>query len=187
MLLLFYLSINLILPFSSNINFSIYRSICCFYLFTKALLNIKNNSKKQKEKLNKLFIEYLFTDLILMVCLKNTRIDLWIHHIICLIIYKMNITINDHMLNVLLIAEIISIVSGFYQLCQKYDLPFKNNCLIFRLGCIIVVRFPIWIYSIKNFNKLKLKKKNFIFSSFALVLMILLDIYWSFKIIQKIT
>ena len=58
-----------------------------------------------------------------MVWMKNTRIDLYIHHIWSLIIYSISYFNDDvgFMNNIVLIAEAISIVSGIDSLHMELN------------------------------------------------------------------
>jgi len=173
--------------------FQLYRSIICTFIALYSTIQIYTKwdkfwnfpieyVDKHTEWINILTLSYFISDIFTMICQKNKRIDLWIHHIFCLIslslhsIYYSNPCI---LLNGVIMAEFLSTVSGLDAI-SKY---FKYNYILwwtklYRCFIIIFIRFPIWI-SLINFvftcNMYYIAQVNCILGS---IIMCSLDIYW---------
>jgi hypothetical protein len=195
-------NIDYIKKYKNETQFSVYRSLMCSHFTFMALENVINNfssgikdvfhyKNKSISKLNKLFVAYLIFDLFMMVYLKISRIDLFIHHGMCLIIFFLANKYNylGYFSNVLLINEAISIVSGFDKIfLEEKQLDKSVLCKKYRLFVIKYIRLPIWIISIfiiiKNNKEIPL---NFFWLGLGCsFIMILLDNYWKNKCLKAI-
>ncbi len=185
--------------YKQSTKFAVYRSLMCLFFtlggietFIYNINSYFNNIGTITEDSNEIgtwFQIYLLIDIIICIKQKNKRIDLYINHIICFLGFLS--CENALCMSTLLIAEIISIVSGLDQMAienndNELSLMFKK----FRIFMIKYIRFPIWALSIfmAIYHKKKIKKRYF-FTAIALLPMILLDEYWyrkTNKIINKI-
>lgn len=176
--------------------FSVYRSLMCLFFMLYSLENMINNFKdlfvsplQQRDSysdISEWFIVYLIMDVIKMIINKNTRIDLYIHHIWCLIsiiLAKMCGQCGP-IHNLVLINEAISIVSGI-DLMAMEDNRMKESYYykLYRRNIIRYLRLPIWIvgllFVIRHTHKINsLVWWNSVLSSF---IMIGLDHYWEKK------
>lgn len=181
-----------------NVKFSIFRSICCLTMVIYALLNITKYGKTPLlnpffstsfdiKDLNHFFVAYLLHDLINMAITKTDRAELWFHHIFALITFTLSPIVlknSPMILNILLLAESLSIVSGVDSM-YIYTNKMKHSmyCKKFRKFVIRYVRTPIWIYSIISTltNYDKLPNLLIVNSVIAMIVMPLLDHYWANK------
>ena len=176
--------------------FSVYRSLMCLFFMLYSLENIINNFKdlfvnplQQRDSycdISEWFIVYLIMDVIKMIIDKNTRIDLYIHHIWCLIsvILAKICGQSGPIHNLVLINEAISIVSGI-DLMAMEDNRMKESYYykLYRRNIIRYLRLPIWIvgllFVIRHTHKFNsLVWWNSVLTSF---IMIGLDHYWEKK------
>ena len=91
--------------YSEDTKFNMYRSLLCLYFVIYSLDNIINNFDSilnpigiQSEKINDLFEwfnAYLIIDVGKMIYLKNNRLDLYIHHIISIILVSLSFYYNQ--------------------------------------------------------------------------------------------
>ena len=183
--------------YNNDIKFNYYRSLMCL-TFTIVGLNILTNHftegfrhpfsylHKHMVEAYHLFFGYLIVDIIKMIALKNTRIDLYIHHILCI-----GSLIISHCVNkfgyihcIILICEIISIISGIDSMAMN-----DNNKIIsykskkFRKYIIKYVRIPIWIIALLFTIKYTNKISNYLWYNGIILSigMIYLDKYWENK------
>ena len=187
-------NIEYIKKYKKETQFSVYRSLMCSHFTFMALENVINYlpnglnnvfsfKNKAINKLNRLFLCYLVFDLFMMLYLKISRVDLFLHHGMCLFIYFLAYKNNclGYFTNLLLINEAISIISGFDKIfLEEGKLDKSVFCKKYRLFIIKYIRFPIWIISlfllIKNKNNLA---TEFFYSSFVVgIIMLFLDFYW---------
>jgi hypothetical protein len=180
-----------------DIIFSIYRSICCLFLFIYAFQSFLKDGKKglikpfeytnfDTKDLMEWFAIYLMIDLLIMTGIKCKRIDLWFHHfisiIVVFIIYKHSNNNIPFLINIILLAEAMSIMSGIdSQYTENNDMIKSMFCKKIRKNIINFWRTPIWLLisflSIKNINK----KDNKIFKIIGIIgpiTMFSLDRYW---------
>jgi hypothetical protein len=118
-----------------------FKTFSLFFFVFMSIINIINNDITNAILLCYLFMLYIIIDIIwINIDKKYYRIDLMIHHIVCLIIF---ITLSDIIPidgNYCLIGECISMIN---------HMNFKKKTLMkYRLLCIFLVRIPIWIYMI---------------------------------------
>ena len=203
-LILLYYSIK-ILPFyknySQSVRFNIYRSIMCLFfsgnglniLFNNFFEGISNPFGYNNDEISELiewFICYLSFDLLKMIFDKNKRIDLYIHHLICLTVYYFvnNSNKKGFIFGILLINESISIVSGFDKLAiEDNNLKESYYYKIYRKYVIKLIRLPIWIGSLVAIVSRKKEIPKYVYYLFILILclMIYLDRYWE-KLCDKV-
>jgi hypothetical protein len=184
-------------PYTPETRFNVYRSLMCLYFTLYSLdITINNFSKgciepyhfRTKSFLDiiKWFIAYLIVDIGKMIWMKNTRLDLYIHHIWCLISYLFAFYYNKigflHI--VALISESISIISGIDSLyLEEQNLEKSKDCKRYRKNVIKYIRQPLWIIGIlltlENADSISpIIFWNGLFTSFILIF---LDIYWEKK------
>jgi hypothetical protein len=133
-----------------------------------------------------LFMAYLIVDLLKMAADKNTRIDLYLHHILCMvsIILAQNIGKFGYLHSIVLVCEAISIVTGIDSMAMEDNNSYLSyQCKRFRKNVINYVRMPMWIallvFTIKYTNRgpTVLWYNGIITSS----IMLMLDTYWAGK------
>lgn len=181
-----------------NVKFSIFRSVCCLVMVLYAALNITRYGKEPLlnpffstsfdiKDLNEFFVAYLINDLINMAITKTDRAELWFHHIFALITFTLSPLVLKNspiILNILLLAESLSIVSGVDSMyIFKNEMKHSMYCKKFRKFVIRFIRTPIWIYSIISTltNYDRLPNLLIINSLAAMIIMPLLDNYWAKK------
>lgn len=181
-----------------NVKFSIFRSVCCLVMVLYAALNIIRYGKEPLlnpffstsfdiKDLNEFFVAYLINDLINMAITKTDRAELWFHHIFALITFTLSPLVLKNspiILNILLLAESLSIVSGVDSMyIFKNEMKHSMYCKKFRKFVIRFIRTPIWIYSIISTltNYDRLPNLLIINSLAAMIIMPLLDNYWAKK------
>ena len=183
--------------YKKSIKLSFYRSFLCLYFFLHSLELVLNNYKKgikspitYKNKnfdiITNLFISYLILDLIIIFKEKNIRLDLILHHLMCLFVFIYQKTINhcNYLIVILLMAELISVVSAI-DLLSKQDKNIKLSLKLkkFRIFIINYLRIPIWLFTI--FNIILHNKDCNKFEIFTGIVgqigMLCLDFYWKNK------
>lgn len=189
--------------YSLDTKFNFYRSLMCLYLSINSLDIIINNifsfnkiTSYTNDEINdhiSWFKSYIILDLLYMIYEKNKRMDLYIHHIFCLINFLIIEYYNNYSLlySVMLLNECISIVSGLdsmYLENKNYEKSKKYKKI--RINIIRYIRRPMWIISILIllFNKNNMEVPIFLINLIGCILFIGLDIYWEnkcFKIINK--
>jgi hypothetical protein len=180
--------------YKTETKFSVYRSLMCIYfslysfeLTVNYIDEARSNpfifKNDEITELSEWFISYLIIDLEKMILTRNTRIDLYIHHIWCLLSFLVAQHYNElsyfHIF--LLINESISIVSGLDSIYLEEDSKYESMlCKKYRKNIIRFIRLPIWItlffgmiYNRKNLS-------NIIFWNGILtsLLMLYLDEHW---------
>jgi hypothetical protein len=118
-----------------------------------------------------------------MLITKNTRIDLYIHHIWCLVSFltAQYYDVMGYFHVFLLINESISIVSGLDSIYLEEDKKYESIlCKKYRKNIIKFIRLPIWIIVLLTTFYFKKDIPNIIFWNGILtsILMICLDQYW---------
>ena len=176
--------------------FSVYRSLMCMYFMLYAIENLvcnfsdlftdPFNMKECYKEITDWFIVYLAFDIGKMIINKNTRIDLYLHHIWCLISYIIGKYFGNcgAIYNLVLICEAISIVSGVDSMAMEDNKMTESYYYkLYRRNIIRYLRLPIWIIGllivIRHTHKLNsFVWWNMVLSSFV---MIGLDHYWEKK------
>jgi hypothetical protein len=156
----FYMFIEVILKhqFTKETQFNCYRSLVCIYFTFTSLKNTIMNIEMIQEPFDMKsddftdisiwFILYLLFDILIMIHQKNKRVDLYIHHVYCIVTYGMALYYDKigFIFNFLLICEAISIVNGLDSIyLEKGDMMNSINCKIYRKNVIKYLRLPIWI------------------------------------------
>lgn len=196
-LLLFVMKQPKLKKYSFDTKFNIYRSLMCLYFtlfsFENTINNITNGYNNPFNfkydgftDISTWFISYLLLDIIIMIWIKNTRWDLYLHHMWCLCSYIMAFYYDKigFFFSFLLINEAISIVSGIDSLyMEDKELLKSKKCKLYRKYIIKYIRLPVWIIillgSLYYINELpQLVYWNGILTS---CLMIYLDKYWEKK------
>jgi hypothetical protein len=184
-------------PYSSDTKFNFYRSLMCMFFSLYSLDNTINNigpgyAKPFDFKTNEFidisewFVAYLILDIGKMAWMKNTRWDLYVHHIWCLTTYG----IAHHygkigfLANLVLVAESISIVSGVdAQFLEDKELDKSKACKVYRKNIIKYLRQPLWVFGllITLYNAHSLPSVMFWNYILGSLLLIYLDRYWEKK------
>ena len=176
--------------------FSVYRSLLCLNFMLYSLENLICNfsdlftdpycSRDCYNDISDWFIVYSIFDIIKMIMDGNTRKDLYIHHVWCLISFIISKFYGkcSAILNASLLAEAISIVSGIDLIAmEKENMKESYYYKKYRKMVIKYFRLPLWIILlvlvVKNTRKTpSLLWYNFVFSS---IVMIGLDQFWEKK------
>ena len=183
--------------YNNDIKFNYYRSLMCL-TFTIIGLNILINHFEEGFKhpfsylhehtveAYHLFFGYLIVDIIKMIALKNTRIDLYIHHILCIgsLIISHYVNKFGYIHCIILICEIISIISGIDSTAMNdNDKIISYRSKKFRKYIIKYVRIPIWIIALLFTIKYTNKISNYLWYNGIILSigMIYLDKYWENK------
>lgn len=183
--------------YNTETKFNFYRSGMCMFFALYSMENTINNlvpgylepfdfKFSGFEDISQWFIAYLILDISKMAWMKNTRIDLYVHHGWCLISFLIAFYYNKvgFFHSFLLINEAISIVSGIdSQYLEDGDFAKSKKCKIYRKNIIKYVRLPIWITTLlmtlhHSHNVPDIMFWNGLISS---GLMIWLDRYWEKK------
>ena len=200
-LLLFINNYSKLDKYTSETKFNFYRSLICLYLSANALEIIINNISQinnitsfKNDQINdhiSWFKSYIILDLVFMIFTKNNRIDLYIHHLFCLINFFIIEYYDNYSLlySLLLLNESISIISGIDSLYledKNYEKSKKYK--EYRVNIIRYLRRPIWLICIFI---LLYNKNNMIFSIFSINLIacisfLCLDVYWENKCLKII-
>jgi hypothetical protein len=132
------------------------------------------------------FMAYLILDIGKMAWMKNTRWDLYVHHIWCLasfgIAYYYDKIGFFH--SFVLINEAISIISGIDSMyMEEKSMDKSKACKVYRKNIIKYLRLPIWIITLLMTLHHTHDVPNIMFWNglISSVLMIWLDRYWEKK------
>jgi hypothetical protein len=183
--------------YNSETKFNFYRSLMCLFFALYSLENTTNNfidgyiepfdfKFEGFTDISQWFMSYLILDIGKMAWMKNTRWDLYVHHIWCLCSFGIGMYYDkigfSH--SFLLINEAISIVSGIDSMyMEDKEMDKSKMCKLYRKNIIKYLRQPIWIItlliSLKEANNIP----NIMFWNGLLTsaLMIWLDRYWERK------
>ena len=176
--------------------FSMYRSLMCLFFMLYSLenlicnftdlLNCPTKERDCYQNITEWFIVYFIMDIVKMILEKNTRVDLYLHHIWCLISVVLGKYYNNAgaIFNLVLINEAISVVSGADSMAME-DNNMKESYYykLYRRNIIRYLRLPIWILGLlivlRHTDKINSSVWwNSVLSSFV---MIGLDHYWEKK------
>ena len=154
------------------VTFQIYRSIVCTIMSIISFVIITMNwdgspftTSPMIHIVNKTMIGIFATDLVLMGYYQNKKIELWIHHVFCLLTYIIMVEYFEHSnitLLMIAIGESLEILSGVDAvsvdtvLVNAYSVEtvlvntVSNNLQIitnlYQMMIIIFIRFPAWLY-----------------------------------------
>nr|QFG74216.1 MAG: hypothetical protein [Megaviridae environmental sample] len=183
--------------YSKKTKLNIYRSLLCLTFSGMAIQLSFNNLRDGMinpflykhpdfDEICNLFIAYIIYDLYIFLINKESRIDIYIHHIWCLGSFLVSKK-YDHcnwLSCLLLINEAISIVTGIDSIAMEEN-NFKLSAYYkkIRINIIKYIRFPIWItfflFTLKHSRKLpNILWWNYMITIF---LMTILDRYWELK------
>lgn len=183
--------------YNDETRFNYYRSLMCL-AFTCIGVHIGVNHfangfahpfsfhHVEMDEIQYLFMAYLIVDMLKFAATKSTRIDLYLHHLLCIgsLMIAMNAGKFGYLHVLILICESISIVTGIDSMAlEDNDNILSYKCKKFRKNIINFIRLPMWItlllFTIKYTNKAPtLLWYNGIVTS---ILMIFLDKYWEHK------
>jgi len=185
---------NKLKNYKMETKFNIYRSLMCIYFSLYSLEITINNFDEaygipfdfKNEEINEIsdwFIAYLIIDIEKMILTKNSRFDLYIHHIWCLISFLIAQYYDKlgyfHVF--LLINEAISIVSGIDSIFLEENKKYESMlCKKYRKNIIRFIRLPIWIIVFLTTIHHRKNIPSIMFWNGILtsLLMIYLDDYW---------
>jgi len=188
---------NKLKNYKMETKFNIYRSLMCIYFSLYSLEITINNFDEAYGipfdfknddiiEISNWFIAYLIIDIEKMILTKNSRFDLYIHHIWCLISFLIAQYYDKlgyfHVF--LLINEAISIVSGIDSIFLEENKKYESMlCKKYRKNIIKFVRLPIWILVLLTTLHHRKNLPDILFWNGLLtsVLMIGLDSYWESK------
>ena len=130
----------------------IYRSIVCsivsLWSFLCTIMHWHSSpfaTSPGIQAINQTMIGFLAWDMCLMAFHRNTRVELWGHHVFCLSTYVLMVEYFEHsnlLLAMLSMGESLSVLSGVDAVVVQYS----GVTNIYRMGVIILVRFPLWLY-----------------------------------------
>jgi hypothetical protein len=188
--MIFYLILILLLKKIINILFKVenahtlFRSFFCFFISTLSLFfSIINweylitnplDSTNLSLFINKLMLSYMIIDTSYFLYIKNYRIELMLHHVICIILY--GLFYDKAILSFCACNEILSAFNWIGIIYPSYEWSVK----LFRLYSIIFIRFFIWIFTLYFLSKYN---KLYYIALFVITIFICLDCYWSWIII----
>jgi len=162
---------------------SICSSYICYYNWDNLDINPIYYTNKQIKNTNIFALSFFCSDLINMIIHNNKRVSLWIHHLICILVFYTHCVYFNNssiIFTWLLLAEYMSLASGVDALAKYYN---KRKILfwtkLYRCLIILLVRFPIWLklmsLGLRNETIYPSGKLSCILGSLC---MIILDIYW---------
>jgi len=183
--------------YDKMIKFNVYRSLMCITFgsmginilinhFSNGLSHPFSFNHADMNELYHLFTAYIIVDLLAMIILKCKRIDLYIHHIICLGGLLVSHFTNrfGYIHSILLIGELLSVVSGVDSIAlADNDMKLSLFCKKIRINIIKYIRYPIWIilflYIVRYTDKVPNAIWYYCFGSS--IIMIFMDNYWEKK------
>jgi hypothetical protein len=184
-------------PYSFETKFNFYRSLMCIFFSLYSFENIVNNFVSGYKKpfdfktdsftdISKWFISYLIVDVGKMVWMKNNRWDLYVHHIWCLATYGLAFYYGKigFLANMVLVAEVISIVSGVdSQFMEDKEMDKSKACKVYRKNIIKYLRQPLWVFCllVTLYHAHNLPLPLFCNYIIGPLVMIYLDRYWEKK------
>jgi len=185
---------NKLQKYKIETKFNIYRSLMCIYFSLYSFEISINNFDDAYGKpftfkndsitdISEWFISYLIIDIEKMLITKNTRVDLYIHHIWCLVSFltAQYYDVLGYFHVFLLINESISIVSGLDSIYLEEDKNYESMlCKKYRQNIIRFIRLPIWILVLLTtiHHRKTLPTILFFNGLLTALLMIYLDEYW---------
>ena len=186
-IILFKIIINKIFK-NVNSTHVLFRSFFCFFISTLSLFysvydwdNLITNplsSSFLSLVINKLMLSYMLVDTGYFILGKNFRIELLLHHIICIGLF--GLFYNKKILAFCACAEILSAFNWIGNLYPELEWSIK----LFRLYSIVLIRFYIWIFSLfLVYNHIFLYQFALAFVLF--IIFIGFDCYWTWIIISN--
>ena len=183
--------------YTAETKFNFYRSLMCLFFALYSLENTANNlisgyiepfdyKFEGFDDISKWFMSYLILDIGKMAWMKNTRWDLYVHHIWCLASYIIATYYGKigFFHSFVLINEAISVVSGIDSMyMEEKQMDKSANCKLYMKNIIKYLRLPIWIITllITLHNTHDVPDIMFWNGLITSCLMIWLDRYWERK------
>lgn len=165
---------------------TIFRSFFCLFISTFSIgisvLNWKHLMTTPLEPnyyfciINKFMLSYMLIDTLYFVSMQQYRIELMIHHILCLLLYGFNL--NKSILAFCAINEILSSFNWVGIIYPKFEWMSK----LFRLYSIIFIRLFVWIYTLVFLYPFTYYYQ---IALFIIFIFISLDFYWTWIIISN--
>jgi hypothetical protein len=183
--------------YDENIKFNIYRSLMCITFASMGINVLVNHfitgiqhpfsfKHNDMNEIYHLFTAYIIVDLVNMILLKSKRVDLYIHHIICIGGLLISHFTNKfgYIQSILLIGELLSVISGIDSIAiADNDMKLSLFCKKIRISIIKYVRYPIWIilflFIVRYTDKVPNRLWYYLFTSS--IVMVYMDNYWEKK------
>ena len=183
--------------YSNDIKFSIYRSLMCITFtcmganillthYEKGSLHPFSYRHADMVECYNLFLTYLIVDMVNMIATKTSRVDLYVHHGMCIIGLLISHYTDrfGYIQSIILICEALSIVSGIDSMAiNDNNNKLSYYCKKFRKYVIKYIRYPIWsaslISTIYFSNRLPRLLLFDLIPSF--IIMLFMDKYWKKK------
>lgn len=196
--------------YSDDVRFNTYRSIMCITFslmgsnilvnnFTNGFAHPFSYQNSNMNEISHIFVSYIIIDLVKMAASNYNRLDLYIHHIWCLIsaLISMQLDKFGYLASILLICESISIITGIDSMAMEdmannpknKKISLMDNeyisykCKKFRKYIIKYVRLPMWIIMFLFTIRFTNKSHPLIWYNGIILscIMIYLDKYWEDK------
>lgn len=191
-IILFRYLVEKIIIKTNNIH-TLFRSFFCFFISSLSLcfsvLNWSNLITKPLEStylstiINKLMLSYMLIDTSYLVNIylttidiKEIRIELIIHHIICIGLY--GLFYDKSIMAFCALGEILSAFNWIGIIYPQHEWSIK----LFRLYSILFIRFFIWIFTLVFLYKYFLL---FWFGVFGVMIFMAFDCYWVWVILSN--
>lgn len=195
MLLLFYLTIIVIFKqiinniFKNTVNkHSLFRSFFCFFISSLSLCfsichwsHLLSNSLQSTYLsfiINKLMLSYMLVDtfFISTTHIKELRIELIFHHVICIGLY--GLFYDKAILAFCALGEILSAFNWIGIIYPQYEWSIK----LFRLYSILFIRFFVWVFTLVFLHQYLWL---FWFGLLGVIIFFTLDCYWTWIILSN--
>jgi len=167
-------------------NHSLFRSFFCFFISSLSLFNTIINwnylmitpleTTNLSLIINKLMFSYMLVDTTYFVISKTIRIELILHHIVCMVFY--GLFYDKSILAFCSTAEILSSFNWIGILYPKLEWSIK----LFRLYSIVMIRLFIWLYTLFLVAKYTYYYK---IATIVIIFFISLDCFWASIIISN--
>ena len=186
--------------YKDDTKFNFYRSLMCIFFSFYSLENtinfgyegisdMFNFNNFEITDISEWFIAYLALDLGKMIYMKNTRWDLYIHHMWCLAAFALSYYNGKFTFihSFVLINEAISIVSGIDSMHLEdntaQSLEDSKECKRFRKNIIRYLRIPIWLITlgISYYHRKDIPFYMQLIIGTTAPLLIGMDLYWQKK------
>lgn len=163
---------------------TLFRSFFCFFIsnislifsiiYWNKLINYPLEKKFFSSIINNLMLSYMIIDTGFFIINKETRIEIILHHVICIILFGF---FDDK--SILAFSSIGEMLSSFNWIAVLY--PHHEWIVkLYKLYTIIFVRFFIWTFCLILINKYKWFN---LLSYLIAIIFYLLDLYWASIII----
>lgn len=164
-----------------NNSHTLFRSFFCFFISSFSLCfsicywsQLQYNSLESTNlstAINKLMLAYMLIDTIYIIKnIKEFRIELMIHHIICIVLY--GLFYDKSIMTFCTLGEILSAFNWIGIIYPQYEWSVK----LFKLYSILFIRFFVWTFTLIFLYKYN---KFFWFGFFGILIFLALDCYWA--------